>query len=94
MRVGGALPLSFCGDAPNHEALAAALNVMGIERIPWAKSPSLRPLRGRCPRGRQAWCQSPNFAKAPRMPPYASSAAREARAASGSAVAVVNTFRV
>ena len=34
MRVGGALPLSFCGDAPNHEALAAALNVMGIERIP------------------------------------------------------------
>ena len=26
------------------------------------------------------------------MPPYASSAAREARAASGSAVAVVNTF--
>ena len=24
------------------------------------------PLRGRCPRGRQAWCQSPSFTQAPR----------------------------
>ena len=47
---------------------------------------SLVPPCGRRPRGRQAWCQSPSFTQAPA---YAFSAAREARAASGSGVAVV-----
>ena len=82
----GVQPLSRGQAAPNREGLGGATLV---ERMCRQKTFGFRvyPLyhRGRCPKGRHAWCQSPSYTSAPRtrfLPPRSS-------AASGSAVAVV-----